>query len=155
MPKSGYCSACNPRSGAREFDASNFPSEIPHPAVEGFGDLGEGFKGDFLFGPLDIADIISCQIRLFGQFLLAQMQFSSFGVDFCPKGQIYFSRVRIHNPPIKSERRWCSTNQWLVFLFFYLEDRQANLRIKPDHFGHQINLMNALRIGKRANYEDN
>ncbi len=60
---------------------SDIPSKIPKAALERLGDPCECFKSNFLFGSLDVPDIISGQIGFFGQFLLTQTKFFPSGAD--------------------------------------------------------------------------
>jgi hypothetical protein len=45
----------------------NFPGEFSHAAFQGFGNFGQRFEGDFFFGPLNVANIISRQVGFFRQ----------------------------------------------------------------------------------------
>ena len=75
----------------------NFPGEFSHSAFQGFGNFGQRFEGDFFFGPLNVANIISRQVGFFGQILLAQMELFPFGTDFRPQSAINFARIGIHS----------------------------------------------------------
>jgi hypothetical protein len=60
---------------------SSIPGKIPEAAFEYLGDPRECFKGNFLFGTFNVANVISSQIGFFGQFLLTQAKFFPSGAD--------------------------------------------------------------------------
>ena len=78
---------------------SNFPREFTDSAIQSFGDFRQRFEGDFLFGPLNVANIIPRQVGFFGQIFLAQVKLFPFGTDFCSQSAINFARIGIHNRP--------------------------------------------------------
>jgi len=71
---------------------SGIPGKIPKAAFERHGDPRECFKGDFLFGTLDVPNVISSQIGFFGQFLLTQTKFFPSGADGFSHNAINFAR---------------------------------------------------------------
>ncbi len=68
------------------------PSKIPKAAFERLGDPCKCFKGNFLFGTLNVSNVISSQIRFFGQFLLTQTKFFPSGADGFSHNAINFAR---------------------------------------------------------------
>ena len=77
------------RSSVRK---SNLPCKVPHMAFEGFRKLGKRFKGDLLFRPFDVANVISRQFGLFRQLLLAQTGLLPPGADGLPQNAINSAR---------------------------------------------------------------
>ena len=77
------------RSSVRK---SNLPCEVSHTAFEGFRNLGKGFKGNLLFRPFDVANVISRQIGRFRQLLLTQTSLLPPGADGFPQNAINSAR---------------------------------------------------------------
>ena len=71
---------------------SGIPDKIPKPTFESLGDPRECFKGNFLFGTLNVPNIISSQIGFFGQFLLPQTKFFPSGADGFSHNSVNFAR---------------------------------------------------------------
>ena len=71
---------------------SNVPSKVSHTAFKDARNLGKGFKGNLLFRPFDVANVISRQIGLFRQLLLAQMCLLPPGADGFPQNAINSAR---------------------------------------------------------------
>ena len=71
---------------------SNLPSEFSHTTFEGFRNLGERFKSNLLFCPFDVANVISREIGLFCQLLLAQTSLLPLDADGFPQNTINFAR---------------------------------------------------------------
>ena len=71
---------------------SNVPSEFSHTTFEGLRNLGKGFKGNLLFRPFDVANVISRQIGLFRQLLLAQTSLLPLGANGFPQNAINSAR---------------------------------------------------------------
>ena len=70
---------------------SDVPSKVAHPTFEGLGDFRQCFKGDFLFGPLNVPNIIPRHIGLFRKLFLTQTKFFPAGADGCAHGAVNFS----------------------------------------------------------------
>ena len=78
--------------------ASDVPNQVAHPAFQGLSDLRESFKRDLLFCPLNVADVVSRQIGLFRQPLLAEPGLPALGADGFSQDSIDSSaRRQIHN----------------------------------------------------------
>ena len=71
---------------------SNVPSEFSHTTFEGLRNLGKGFKGNLLFRPFDVANVISRQIGLFRQLFLAQTSLLPLGANGFPQNAINSAR---------------------------------------------------------------
>ena len=78
---------------------SHIPNEVSHTAFEDFRNLGKGFKGNLLFRPFDVANVISRQIGLFRQLLLAQTRLLPPGADGFPQNAINSARRCLHSCP--------------------------------------------------------
>ena len=75
-----------------QFENSDVPNEVPHATFEGFGNPCQGFQGYFLFGPLNVPNVIARQFGFFGQLFLAQMRFLPLGADGFPQYTINSAR---------------------------------------------------------------
>jgi len=71
---------------------SNIPGQFPDTAFQRPGNFRQRFDRDLFFSPFNIADIISRQVGLFGQFLLAQMKPLALGADLGTQRAVNLSR---------------------------------------------------------------
>ncbi len=76
---------------------SNVPGEVSHAAFESFCKLRKSFERDLLFRPFDVANVISCQIRLFRQLFLAQTGLLPLDADGFSQNTIDSARRRMHS----------------------------------------------------------
>ena len=98
---------------------SNVPSEVSHTAFESFCNLRKSFERDLLFRPFDVANVVSRQISLLRQLLLAETSLFSPGADGFSQNVIDSARERMHsflsNQNLKTK---LPTIGWYLFNFF-------------------------------------
>lgn len=76
---------------------SNVPYKVAHTAFESLGDFRQGFDRGLLVPSLNIADVISREIGLFRQFLLAQVSPFSLNANGFSQGSVNSARSRLHH----------------------------------------------------------
>jgi len=96
----------------------NIPNQLPDTAFERLGYFGQSFEGNFLFSPLNIANIISRQISPLGQCLLAQPKLYSFGANLGTQRTVNFTRKIIHQT-VNETRNIRTIYQPLVGIFTF------------------------------------
>jgi hypothetical protein len=90
----------------------NIPNKVPQAALEGPGDLCNGFNRRFLLATFDVADVIAREIGLFREFLLAEAGLFSGGTDGLAQRFINSAR-RMHHSESKQKRETeLPTNGW-------------------------------------------
>src|SRR6266581_3905652 len=87
--------------------SSNIRNEVPHATFKRLCELCKSFERNLLFRPFDVADVISRQISLLRQLLLAKTGPPSPGTDGFSQNAIDSARRRMHkflsNQNIKNE----------------------------------------------------
>lgn len=100
------------------FDQSNVPNEVPHPAFEGLGYPCERYDRGLFLSSLNVANVISGEISLFRQSLLAQAGFFSLDPNGLSQGYVNFTRSRMHSLESKQNAKMeLPTNGWYFVLF--------------------------------------
>ena len=77
---------------AAQAEKSNLPSEFSHTTFEGFRNLCKGFKGNLLFRPFDVTNVVPREISLFRQLFLAQTSLLPLDADGFPQNAVNFAR---------------------------------------------------------------
>jgi hypothetical protein len=94
-----------------------FGDKVTHANTEGFGDFGKCFQMNAFFGTLNLADIISSQIRFFGEFFLTQTNSNTLIMD-CFTQNLVYARGRWHTSyRIKKCGYWLPTTSCLLCCF--------------------------------------
>jgi hypothetical protein len=100
---------------------SNVPDKIPNPAFEGLGDPGQCFDRGLFLPPLNVTNVISGEISLFRQFLLAETGLLSLDANGLPQSSVDSARSRIHHRESKQNPKMeLPTNSWYFFVLFCL-----------------------------------
>lgn len=98
---------------------SNVPSQVSHATFKSFCNLRKSFECDLLFRPFDVADVVSRQISLLRQLLLAETSLFSPSADSFSQNAINSARERMHsflsNQNLKTK---LPTIGWYLFNFF-------------------------------------
>ena len=107
------------RPAISESVKSDVPSEVAHPAFQGFRKFGKCFKSYLFIRTFNVADIIPRQIGLFRQLLLAQTDFLPLGADGFPQNAINSARRCLHKRTSKQNSETAlPTTSWYYFKIY-------------------------------------
>lgn len=100
---------------------SYFSHKITDPDAQSFGDSSQRLNRNLIFSALNVADVISRQIRPFRKFFLAQTSFEPLGADGFAENSGYFAASR-HNIIAKQEYELQIYQAYLVRSLFFSFD---------------------------------
>ena len=92
-----------------------FSNQIAEADTEGLGNSSQCFDRDLVFSPLDVSDIIPCQIRFFRKFFLTQARLDPFGADGFAENSGYFAALP-HDVAAKQKH---PPDDYQAYLSFY------------------------------------